>query len=189
MHKTLFSRLELTQLMQSHGRCSVPSLSPQLRCLQPKVWELLGARVVCGYSMTVPQFMSIHQDEATPSPSHAPVLRWLAPLVLFRCEDRAWSAQCVLGCQPSTQRDPALEESIFTLLDRCAVEYVPLTHELIDAGYLDCPEFRKRLRRAFYAPTRVPPKPLPSPHRVREMLDRASDTASRRRGPLPGRNP
>lgn len=189
MHKTLFSRLELTWLMQSHGRCSVPSLGPQRRRLQPKGWELLGARAVCGFSMSIPQFVSIARDEAPLSSSLTPVLQWVAPLVLFRCEDGAWSAQCVLGCHPSTQYDPALDESIFTLLDRCYVEYVPLTHELIDCGYLDCPEFRRRLRRAFDAPTRVPPKPLPSLQRVRQMLERESPTASRHQDACPSGSP
>lgn len=168
MHKLPFSRLELTHLMRSHGLCALPSVSSQLRRLHHRLWDLLGNIALCGFAMSADRFLAIPPQGLRALAE--PLGLWRAPVVLFRPGQGVWSAQCVLSCEPGRNKDPAIEEAVFMLLSGYEVEYLPLTHELIDGGYLDCTEFRKRLRRAYYAPCTVPPRPLPSLLRVQTML-------------------
>jgi hypothetical protein len=56
-------------------------------------------------------------------------------------------------------------EQIITLYADCGVEHLVLRVELLQNGYLDAGDFKRRIGRAIYAPCVLPPQPLPTPRR------------------------
>ncbi len=101
---------------------------------------------------------------------HHPIYRQkqtpqMAPLMLFKQEDDVWLARAVLFIRPERDEAHRPEADLVSLYADFGVEPLILRPPLIDAGYLDSSDFKRRLARAFYAPCAIPPQRLPTPKR------------------------
>ena len=158
-------RLEEGLLDRILGRCGrVADTTDPARygALCAATRERFGRRLRCGLMVPVNLILEgvVHHpaycQKRTPQ---------MAPLMLFKRHEDLWTARAVLCVRPEPDDGDATEAQIVSLYADFGVETLIFRPQLIDSGYLDTPDFKRRLARAVYAPCAIPPQPVPTPPR------------------------
>jgi hypothetical protein len=146
MPKRIFDRATLTEFLDAFGKC-IPLLAEE-ESLYRRLYTLFGTKLIYGAGL-MPQGFLYDGDPPRRIPP-------AAPIVLFRCERRRWSAAAVFACS-ADNFDPTAESSISETYRAFGIQYCPIAATLINSpGYLETPAFKRAVKGAVYAPTEVP---------------------------------
>lgn len=156
----------LDQILGQCGRVVDTSDPPRYGALLAATLARFRRRLRCGLMVPVNLVLeglvhhSIYRQKCTPQ---------MAPLALFKQEDDVWTARAALFIRTEQDDDGRTEADIVSLYADFEVETLILRPQLIDSGYLETSDFKRRLARALYAPCVNPPQPLPTPKRPRRI--------------------
>lgn len=163
-----FSTTEVNRLLGRCGRVADTSDPDRYVIVFRKLSDRFGRRL--RYGFMVPINLVLYGVVHHPLYANKR-LPQLAPLVLFKQEDDAWTARAVVSIRQSIadlrSELPLVEEELTSLYADFGVEHLVLRPELVEGDYLHSPDFKRRVSRAVYAPCALPPQPLPTPRRAR----------------------
>jgi hypothetical protein len=159
-----FDTATLARLLGRSGRVADTAHSEHYAAIFGKLAHRFGRRLRFGFMVP----MNLVVEGIVRHPMYMTKrLPQLAPLVLFKQENDSWTARAVVSVTTATEGDTQHQilERLTTLYADCGVEHLVIGIELLQSGYLDTGDFKRRLGRAVYSPCVLPPQPLPTPRR------------------------
>lgn len=143
-----FTAMQLQGLVSS-GRSRRPAGAEPLEQIIERVRELRGSAVTWAWGLSLHDLVTWSVRNA---PGSAPNLP--APLSFFKLERTVWIPKIVINVCPEVEVQPEKLAAWHRTCRRGSIEFLNITCEHIDAGYLDGKDFKRAFNGAFFCDRR-----------------------------------